>query len=1044
MAIARPGVEITQEFVTENPTVSAPSLAPVVFGPCYQIVDAFNDDGEAQADALGGTYQDGNGYVSYDLPGLKTGAVVDSDSIRAFLVLGSDSTELNAVGDEEDITSGTSGTYTWSSGSTAVFSASGTTWIDDGVEAGDVVRVTYQGDEYDLLISGTVADESLTVSVPFGENASIAFSTYEIVRNPAQFVYQSAVAQAAYVWGDETNYLEISTLATGDYAGQAGDGVTIKISETDALDSGTDGAHGAHLFISDTATHKTHVGSVGAVTGRYLLYDSATEATNAVLDVKYVLGDKTLIVDSGGITAGAGDSGKNWATLDAADSSHLDITASVEVSAAGVVTFAGVDFSAHAGSGTWYCELEGGTDPGVYLITNSTLGSGTFELTSGHAGSTPDSISVYRQLASGADGSSGAETQFASPSLLSSSFAADPSSYDIVITDSSDVQTGYTAASYDADELTVTLTDTTGASGEAVTWKITDTTANPNLTWDADSATVTIRLARANGVSTSTMASILAAITDDTDSYYDADVAAVITAAVNGTGNVTYADAGSVSLDGGADADSILVDSDLIGSTTPVGKVYTSYKALRLDVSDQADDPALLSFDNTTDLIASIGPLSADNPLCLGMYFALLNSANKSVKGIGVSATSTAQPEGTTTAYSSALSFLGGQNVYALAPLSQDPEVLAAVSSHCTAFSAADQKAERICFLNRAFPSYSSATLIASGTAGNTESDFLTPAGDNYCKFSTSHNFADNTDFTTASGTLVLVVSAASGADHAPTLAAGTSTLKYGLTVSGVDSSDDFVIEVEAADAVSAALLDEGDDWEGMVDVTWAVYEIGTALTTTAATASRVGDYGSIYSSRRSFLVWPPEGTAAVSGSDISVKGYYFAAAWAGKLGQATPSQGFTNTQVTGFSTLKYSNGYFSEAQLDSLAGGGTYIMVQETASSPILCRHQLSTDVTSIQKRELSITKSIDYVAKLFRGALESKIGKYNITQSFIDALSIQCQGMLRNLVQTGVLNEAQLTSIEVDDTNPDTVNIVLLLGVPYPCNYIALTLQI
>ena len=147
---------------------------------------------------------------------------------------------------------------------------------------------------------------------------------------------------------------------------------------------------------------------------------------------------------------------------------------------------------------------------------------------------------------------------------------------------------------------------------------------------------------------------------------------------------------------------------------------------------------------------------------------------------------------------------------------------------------------------------------------------------------------------------------------------------------------------------------------------------------------------------------------------------------------------------VSGFNDLSYSNGYFSESQLDTIAGGGTFIMIQESEGGAVTCRHQLATDVTTVQKRELSITKSVDYVAKTFRNAMTGKIGKFNITQSLMDSLSVQIQGLLRTFVDGGILTSGQLSSISQNSDNPDTLDITVILGVPYPCNYIALTLQI
>lgn len=43
--LPRPGVEISQEIITESPTVLTPSLVPCIIGPCFQIVNPIDEDG---------------------------------------------------------------------------------------------------------------------------------------------------------------------------------------------------------------------------------------------------------------------------------------------------------------------------------------------------------------------------------------------------------------------------------------------------------------------------------------------------------------------------------------------------------------------------------------------------------------------------------------------------------------------------------------------------------------------------------------------------------------------------------------------------------------------------------------------------------------------------------------------------------------------------------------------------------------------------------------------------------------------------------------
>jgi hypothetical protein len=52
--------------------------------------------------------------------------------------------------------------------------------------------------------------------------------------------------------------------------------------------------------------------------------------------------------------------------------------------------------------------------------------------------------------------------------------------------------------------------------------------------------------------------------------------------------------------------------------------------------------------------------------------------------------------------------------------------------------------------------------------------------------------------------------------------------------------------------------------------------------------------------------------------------------------------------------------------------------------------------------------------------------------------------QGLIGFLVESGVLIGGQLNNIIQDEDAPDTVLIDVTLDVPYPCNYIRLTLVV
>jgi len=126
------------------------------------------------------------------------------------------------------------------------------------------------------------------------------------------------------------------------------------------------------------------------------------------------------------------------------------------------------------------------------------------------------------------------------------------------------------------------------------------------------------------------------------------------------------------------------------------------------------------------------------------------------------------------------------------------------------------------------------------------------------------------------------------------------------------------------------------------------------------------------------------------------------------------------------------------------MAAGGTYIVVQDTPTAPLIARMALTTDMTSVETRTDSITKVVDFTAKFLRRMLRSFIGRFNITQGFLDSLSSVAQGGLGFLVENGVLIGGTLNNIIQDEANPDSVLVDVLIDPPYPCNYIRITLTL
>jgi hypothetical protein len=264
-------------------------------------------------------------------------------------------------------------------------------------------------------------------------------------------------------------------------------------------------------------------------------------------------------------------------------------------------------------------------------------------------------------------------------------------------------------------------------------------------------------------------------------------------------------------------------------------------------------------------------------------------------------------------------------------------------------------------------------------------------------------------------------------------VAGGTVTLR---TAFGPGENDDSFY----ATAVPAGLL---------VDEVFSVRVRGAELLTAGLpdkqkTAETLQTMGLGSSNRRFWNIVPDRCASTVGGVEQQLEGFYMCAAVAGMIGQQLPQQSFTNFPMTGFTKVIGSNDYFTNKQLNIIAAGGNYVIVQDARGVPLTSRMALTTDMTSVETRTDSINKIVDYTAKFMRVGLKNFIGRFNITSSFIDTLSHVSQGLLGFLQDTGVLVGSTLNNIVQDENSPDTVLIDITLDVPYPCNYIRLVLMI
>lgn len=470
--------------------------------------------------------------------------------------------------------------------------------------------------------------------------------------------------------------------------------------------------------------------------------------------------------------------------------------------------------------------------------------------------------------------------------------------------------------------------------------------------------------------------------------------------------------------------------------STGKGQLFVSYKAIRLDVTSKASSPGLLRFNDTTEVDAQIAPTTTENPLALGLYFALLNAPGTQVTGLGVDEVTAAAPFGTVDAFTRAAEFLEAFEVYALAPLTHDLTVAGVFATHATVMSAAENKGERVVLFNLDMPTNKLDTLVASGTEGDTT--------------------ATPDQFDTKVNDLPALLLAA---DVSPV---GTIPVSAGAYLDVGDGKKYSITSVSGGIVtVKTSSFAAGDNDDGyyatttlptpLISETFAVRVRGAKLVEVDgvtpdkdAIAETVQKTNAGFLNRRFWSVFPDKAAASIDGVEQVIDGFYMCAAAAGMIAKQPPQQSFTNFPMSGFTRVIGSNDRFSERQLNVMAAGGTYIIVQDAPATPLVARMALTTDTTSVETRTDSITKVVDFTAKFLRQGLKNFIGRFNITQGFLDSLGHVIQGLLGFLEDSGVLIGSNLNNLIQDETNPDTVIIDITLDVPFPCNYIRLTLVV
>jgi len=414
----------------------------------------------------------------------------------------------------------------------------------------------------------------------------------------------------------------------------------------------------------------------------------------------------------------------------------------------------------------------------------------------------------------------------------------------------------------------------------------------------------------------------------------------------------------------------------------------------------------------------TLGTIHPDNPLAQGVYDALLNSAGVTVYYVALNTNDLA-------GYTHALELAREKNVYyGLVPLTHDRSVIDAVVAHVNAQSTAEVAHWRKCWI--------SLPLVTSELLYDVQEDNMDWTG-------TLTDDPLATDLATPVYSLLTVEGAQFVTDEVRPN--DKVLINFRVNSLGQIESDEYTVldvRTETTLVIADAPVEAID-----TPVKVQIKRVFTKDEQINQLALVAGDFNN----RRVNSVFP---TVALNGS-IEKAGYFVAAALAGLRSGTVPHQGLTNTEVLGFTDLTQVVKTFSSTQLDTLANEGVWIITQDTLGSTPYVRHQLTTDRSGLNTAEDSVTTNVDSISYGLMNVLQPYIGKYNVYPGAIRAVREAIFGELifrqteTFTVRAGnQLNGFEIVKLQQDPTFKDRINVEIQLQVPYPLNFIVVTLLV
>lgn len=461
-----------------------------------------------------------------------------------------------------------------------------------------------------------------------------------------------------------------------------------------------------------------------------------------------------------------------------------------------------------------------------------------------------------------------------------------------------------------------------------------------------------------------------------------------------------------------------LLSANLAPARLPVtsANLFVEYRALLQN--------ATAAIDSVNDLAAvteKLGVVHPDNPLAQGVYDAVLNAQNSSVYFIGVQSDDLA-------GYAEAIQISEkSDKVYSFVPLTFDRTIQDAVVAHVNAYSTPDVGRWRIAWL--------SVKDEKSSVIYDLKED-----GSSY--------YATVTDDPSVTGTQINLVTVAGATFVDDGVRPNDSVrLNFRLNADGKLVYDEYTVARVRTN--TSLLLAQKLSSEITSSAPSKVQIVRNY--TRSERAANIAAIGGDYNNRRVRVVFPD----SYKYGSVVKPGYIAAAGLAGLRSGVVPHQGLTNSEFLGATDLSKVVVEFSQSDLDVMAEKGIWIITQEVVGATPYVRHQLTTDERSLNTSEDSITTNVDSISYALKAALSPFIGRYNVNPENIQELYYAVAAELRFRANDTFVARAGNQLVSFDEktdiikiaqnaTYKDRVDVQVRLNVPYPMNYINLTLVV